>query len=600
MIVSSLGYFIPINSVHKTLPYHHTCFSSPILFYRLYAVAQSYAEYTVASELWWRTMALQSLYVFVQACVVSSPLSSSVESSAVAIVNDILRPLLALVMDHLVLRAPGQGRGGLSSPLAGASAMLQLRLLQVYSLLAPWLNSASKRSKGDESSHNSTAAVGDNGDGRSNHDDLITEEGPTPTPATQSNNTELSDTDMLCTICMENVRITATAAATSSSFEIFTTALHAALDEADDHLGPWPAGADPLEKALLRFQGAAGGPLPSAWEAGLRLGVGYALDAPSPQHSAIPSSSSLAVDAARDGNGVNTLSSSYSSTVPVPSFNSYKQHQGGLYPQCHALAPILFSAQCHMLGIVLRSAPAAVQIATLGGLLSLAQSVPSTRKDKDAGKRTAVLLAAAAPVVMGFSRRSIATGAGSGGGSSGSNGAALLLSTVSLPCSPKLSQQVKLLAEELIIDAKHGNISVQRAAAELFAASATLGGDTLAIHIVKELCQCAAETPSLPQRASLSLAIGISNRVVGGLSLSSVLPLVSQTLTALAMASNMAIVPWVLHSLMNCALAAGLSFVQHVKGTLSLAHVRIRKKIHAMPYRECFSRGDGNTMTVSH
>jgi hypothetical protein len=42
-------------------------------------------------------------------------------------------------------------------------------------------------------------------------------------------------------------------------------------------LGPWQLGQDPLESALLSFEGVAGGPAVHPWEAGLRQGVGYAM-----------------------------------------------------------------------------------------------------------------------------------------------------------------------------------------------------------------------------------------------------------------------------------------------------------------------------------
>lgn len=42
-------------------------------------------------------------------------------------------------------------------------------------------------------------------------------------------------------------------------------------------LGPWQLGQDPLETALLGFEGVAGGPAVHPWEAGRREGVGYAM-----------------------------------------------------------------------------------------------------------------------------------------------------------------------------------------------------------------------------------------------------------------------------------------------------------------------------------
>lgn len=392
-------------------------------------------------------------------------------------VLELLRPTLGLLTTHTALKHPALAKGGPGGSLAGASAMMQLRLLQAYSLLPATLVAAS------------------------------------------------ADTEALSALCLEAIK----AAAASVSLDLLKPALHAVLDPEDASLGPWHGGRDPLEKALLHFCGGVGSPIATAWQMGLRLGTGYAADAPSTGHAV--------------QQGVE-----YCTTA--------------LYPQPLALAPCLLIVQSQVLGVLLRAGPPAAQSGIADALLAIARSVPATRKERDLPKRLTALLSAAIPVVAGLGSGPLAAG---------------------LPpfrASMELAEKVRSLAEEVASESAAGGLVLQRAAADLFAACARVGSDAASLQLVKGLCQNAAETASLPQRATLALAAGSAGRAIGGMGLAAALPVAVQTLAALADASDKVIAPWVLQALLSLAHAAGLAFVPHVKQSLAVAQVRINATIN--------------------
>ena len=452
---------------------------------------ESYADSTLAAELWWRTAAVQALTALIQATNAAaehSPSSSSSSSggggssqsaSASAMSEELttsvlglLRPLLTMLSTHTALRHPSQAKGGSGAPLAGAAGMMQLRLLQAYSCLAP-------------------AAIVAAGDG-----------------------------EALSSLSLDALKAAATGPLNTGALIFLSPALQSVLDAADSHLGPWGGGRDPLERALLQFEGAAGGPQPPAWQIGLRAGVGYAVDsAGATQHA---------------------------------------QHTtGSIYPQSSALGPALFAAQVQILGAVLRALPPAAQNDILDALLALAKSFPpAAKKDRDAQKRLVAVLVAAVPVLGAF------------GSSSSSSGSTSIPTTT----DSQISEKILSLAEAATAEAAAG-VLPQRAGAGLYAAAARLSGDTPSVQLIKKLCQQAAQTSSLPQRAALALSVGDTSLAVGGMGLATVLPLAVQTLAALAGASDSSIAPTLLHALMTCSQAAGLSFVPHVKPTLTLMQV---------------------------
>jgi hypothetical protein len=441
----------------------------------------SFAEFTLASELWWRTAAVQSLTAFIQRATTNSILSSSTNTLTSEVlligVSDLLRPMLGLLGSQQTLRHPTQARGGPGSPLAGAAAMMQLRLLQSYALLFPLSNG--------------------------------------------------EDAQALGSLCLDAVKSAATGTGNTGTLDFLIPALQSALDPSDGHIGPWEGGRDPLERDLLQFQGAVGGPAPAAWLIGLRTGIGYA------------------VENIRNSNTLQQMKESRNFTT------------SSMYPQPIGLGPALLAAQSQVLGAVLRSAKPEEQVAILDSLLAIARAFHVAKKDKDGPKRLVAVLIASVPVISGFDS--------------------------SILESPAAAEKVRALAEAATAESAAG-VLPQRVVSGLYAAAARLSGDVGAIQLLKVLCKEAAETASLPQRAAQVLAVGSASRAVGGLGLAAVLPLAADTLSALAGASDSSIAPSILHSLMVCSQAAGLSFVPHVRSTLTLMqNMLLSEDIYSVP-----------------
>ena len=320
-------------------------------------------------------------------------------------------------------------------------------------------------------------------------------------------------------------------------------------------------GRDPSERALLQFQGAVGGPSVSLWEAGLRVGVGYAVDTTISSSTTTTTSGSMSTNTTSSSsqppppsNGItssngNSGSMAIASTPSTPSSSS-------MYPQPMALGPALLAVQTKLLGSIIRATPVGGKTEVLDALLGVAQGygtatgVGAARKDKDAAKRMVAILASSAPVIAGLS------------------------STGGAPIAPDPEAAQKILSMAQVATAEaavNGAVVVQRCTAGLFAAASRLSTDAVAVQLINSLCREAAATASLSQRAAFALAIGAVSRLVGGLGLGPVLPLTVNTLAALAEASDSSIVPVVLHALITCSQAAGLSFVPHVRSTLVLA-----------------------------
>ncbi|KAL4528840.1 hypothetical protein Ndes2437A_g03376 [Nannochloris sp. 'desiccata'] len=462
------------------------------------------SEFTLASELWWRTAAVQSLTAFIQRASSDTCCTSSDNSELLLVgVSDLLRPMLGLLSSQQTLRHPSRARGGPGSPLAGAAAMMQLRLLNAYALLCP----------------------------------LPKEE----------------DAQALGSLCIDAIKSAATGPGNSGAVGFLIPALQSALDPLDGHIGPWEGGRDPLERDLLQFQGAVGGPAPPAWQIGLRSGIGYA------------------VDILANGNR-NTISS-----PQQVKYNS--SNTPSMYPQPVGLGPALLAAQSHVLGAVLRCATPEQQLPLLGALLAVSKAFPVGKKDKDGPRRLVAVLIASAPVISGFDSTCSFSSLG-GGGSGGGGGGGKNANTIE---SQAAAEKVRALAEAATAESAAG-VLPQRVASGLYAAAARLSGDVDSIQLLKMLCKEAAETASLPQRAAQALAVGSTSRAVGGLGLASVLPLAADTLSALAGASDSSIAPAILHSLIVCSQAAGLSFLPHVRSTLSLMQkMLLSEDIYSVP-----------------
>jgi hypothetical protein len=361
----------------------------------------------------------------------------------------------------------------------------------------------------------------------------------------------VEDAQALGSLCIDAIKSAATGPGNTGTIGFLIPTLQSTLDPSDGHIGPWEGGRDPLERDLLQFQGAVGGPTPPAWQVGMRSGIGYAVENLDNGHSIA------------------------SNTTTTGSIQQLKDISGGtrsnasMYPQPVGLGPCLLAAQSHVLGVVLQSAKSEDQLAILDALLAVSQAFPVAKKDKDGPRRLVAVLLASAPVISGFN--SIG---GSGGGGGG---------LYSVEESEAAAEKVRALAAAATAESAAG-VLPQRVVAGLYAATARLSGDVASIHLLKLLCKEAAETASLPQRAAQALAVGSTSRAVGGLGLASVLALASDTLSALAGASDSSIAPTILHSLMVCSQAAGLSFVPHVRSTLTLMQkMLLSEDIYSVP-----------------
>lgn len=352
-----------------------------------------------------------------------------------------------------------------------------------------------------------------------------------------------SEQEALTNLCVRAIK----AAASGNAPALARGALLGRLQPADAVLGPDPQARDPLEAALLAFEGVPGGPAVYPWQAGLREDIGYAMADSSSMLAG--GRSSLHASRASDGDEARGIISSFAP-----------------YPQPKGLGAALLEAQVQLLGRLLSAVAPANQALIADALLSIAGVATDTgsgRRERDPARRAAAVAVTAAAALAG-----VATLRRGGGGSGQAQEAASAL-------APRL----KALGDQALED-NGGDPALQRAAADLYAAAAALSADASALALIRALCVESAETAVLSRRAALALAVGSASRAVGGLSLQAVLPLAEETLVAVAGASDRRIAPWVLQALLGLAEAAGLAYVPHVRRTLALAQVRVSACCH--------------------
>ena len=236
------------------------------------------------------------------------------------------------------------------------------------------------------------------------------------------------------------------------------------------------------------------------WQAGSRAGIGYAMAEDSEEAGAAAGGSSSG------GSGSDLLA------MPAPS----------PYPQPRALGAALLEAQLALVGRILAAVVPVNQAAIMDALIAISSGGPQRRKDKEPSKRQAAAMAAAGAALASMAAL-VAGGRG-------------VLQAAGAELAPRMRQ----LADEVLEEAG-GSVALQRAAADLYAASAQLSSDAAAAALVRSLCKEMAETASLPRRAALALAVGSCGRAVGGLSLQAVLPTATDTLVAVARASDKSI-----------------------------------------------------------
>jgi len=170
------------------------------------------------------------------------------------------------------------------------------------------------------------------------------------------------------------------------------------------------------------------------------------------------------------------------------------------------------------------------------------------RKDKSGERKACLLRAIAAPLVSAFNRAE------------------------SMMTDESLGEAVMALARE-ISSANMSSSIPQRVSANLIGAAVRIMVHSKSHAAVQLLCQDAASTSSLAQRACFILALGAVNQNLGGLGISSVLGLEVDTLTALALASDASIATQILHVITTTAMVAGPAFIPYVSKTLNVAQV---------------------------
>ncbi|KAL4425068.1 hypothetical protein ABPG77_010382 [Micractinium sp. CCAP 211/92] len=365
-----------------------------------------------------------------------------------------------------------------------------------------------------------------------------------PSPAAYTDEQEA-----LTKLCMRAVR----SAASGAAGQMLQSSLRRWLNPEDSLLGPWQMGRDPLERALYRFEGVVGGPAVHPWQAGSRPGIGYAMqedDAEGPGSGA-------------SGAGGSSAAQEQSSGIAGAGCVSP-------YPQPLALGAALLEAQLGLVGRILAAVAPVNQAAILDALLTIAQCGagppgPQRRKDRvEPAKRQASAMAAAAAALA--SAAALAAGG-----------------RAALAAAGELAPRMRQLADE-VLEESAGCVALQRAAADLYAFAAQLCSDAGATQLLRALCKDMAETASLPRRAALALAVGSCARAVGVLSLQAVLPVATETLMAVAAASDKSISVWLMHAMLLLANAAGLAFVPHLKHLLGLAQgMLLSEEAYSLP-----------------
>ncbi|KAK9820084.1 hypothetical protein WJX72_005985 [[Myrmecia] bisecta] len=181
-------------------------------------------EAIMAMEMWWRAAALEALLAFVKGPLAQARRSESTKLQRA--IGTLLQPTLDAVCSAPSLQDPNKGKGGPAGIFAGAAALLQLRLLEVF-LALPNANAFAP------------------------------------------------EHEALSKLCARPVRGSSASASPGAASAVASSTLRQLLNKQDAVLGPWVPGRDPLEDALQAFAGAPGGPPHHPWEAGLGFSAGY-------------------------------------------------------------------------------------------------------------------------------------------------------------------------------------------------------------------------------------------------------------------------------------------------------------------------------------
>ncbi|KAK8940232.1 hypothetical protein KSP40_PGU016098 [Platanthera guangdongensis] len=136
-------------------------------------------------------------------------------------------------------------------------------------------------------------------------------------------------------------------------------------------------------------------------------------------------------------------------------------------------------------------------------------------------------------------------------------------------CGPEIlctlqSILMGILAESEITSAQ------RRACAEGLGLLARLGTDSFTARMAKNLLGELVSATDSYYIGSVALSLGCIHRSVGGMALSSLVPVTVTSLSSLAKSSNATLQLWSLHALLLTIEASGLSFVSQVQATLFL------------------------------
>lgn len=189
----------------------------------------------------------------------------------------------------------------------------------------------------------------------------------------------------------------------------------------------------------------------------------------------------------------------------------------------------------------------------------LADMPGSIRKDKTGTKKLCLMLIEAAPYILlaKYCEKNI--------------------------CLPQGSiEVVNNLASEISMFSSHG-IWVQATASNLYFALSRMSSQN-SHHLLSEVCSKTIKTASLDQRITYVLSIGNISRGIGGISMTTILPKVVETLLAVARASPSSIFSCIAHSITMTALSSGPSFLEFVEATLQMTReLLLDENIYSTP-----------------
>ncbi|KAG6716276.1 hypothetical protein I3842_04G041200 [Carya illinoinensis] len=145
-----------------------------------------------------------------------------------------------------------------------------------------------------------------------------------------------------------------------------------------------------------------------------------------------------------------------------------------------------------------------------------------------------------------------------------------LLSLRPQPLGPEILGSAQAIFQSILSE---GDIcaSQRRASSEGLGLLARLGNDIFTARMTRSLLGDLTGATDSSYTGSIAIALGCLHRSAGGMALSTLVPATVSSISLLAKSSIAGLQIWALHGLLLTIEAAGLSFVNHVPATLSLA-----------------------------